>query len=169
MINFAVITVSDGVFNGKREDLSGPALETMILESGWMVNRMVVVPDEKALIQEQLREMALDPAVDMILTTGGTGFTARDVTPEATKEILDKEAAPLAQIMLMESYKINPKSVLSRGTAGSVLSRGTAGILNQKLIINLPGNPKGAVENLKVIIPLLPHALELLRGNPTSH
>ncbi len=160
MINFAVITVSDGVFNGKREDLSGPALETMILESGWMVNRMVVVPDEKALIQEQLREMALDPAVDMILTTGGTGFTARDVTPEATKEILDKEAAPLAQIMLMESYKINPKSVLSRGTAG---------ILNQKLIINLPGNPKGAVENLKVIIPLLPHALELLRGNPTSH
>lgn len=160
MINFAVITVSDGVFNGKREDLSGPALETLILESGWMVNRMVVVPDEKALIQEQLREMALDPAVDMILTTGGTGFTARDVTPEATKEILDKEAAPLAQIMLMESYKINPKSVLSRGTAG---------ILNQKLIINLPGNPKGAVENLKVIIPLLPHALELLRGNPTSH
>jgi molybdopterin adenylyltransferase len=160
MINFAVITVSDGVFNGKREDLSGPALETMILESGWMVNRMVVVPDEKALIQEQLREMALDPAVDMILTTGGTGFTARDVTPEATKEILDKEAAPLAQIMLMVSYKINPKSVLSRGTAG---------ILNQKLIINLPGSPKGAVENLKVIIPLLPHALELLRGNPTSH
>jgi molybdopterin adenylyltransferase len=160
MINFAVITVSDGVFNGKREDLSGPALETLILESGWMVNRMVVVPDEKALIQEQLREMALDPAVDMILTTGGTGFTARDVTPEATKEILDKEAAPLAQIMLMESYKINPKSVLSRGTAG---------ILNQKLIINLPGNPKGAVENLKVIIHLLPHALELLRGNPTSH
>jgi molybdopterin adenylyltransferase len=160
MINFAVITVSDGVFNGKREDLSGPALETLILESGWMVNRMVVVPDEKALIQEQLREMALDPAVDMILTTGGTGFTARDVTPEATKEILDKEAAPLAQIMLMESYKINPKSVLSRGTAG---------ILNQKLIINLPGSPKGAVENLNVIIPLLPHALELLRGNPTSH
>lgn len=160
MINFAVITVSDGVFNGKREDLSGPALETLILESGEMVNRMVVVPDEKALIQEQLREMALDPAVDMILTTGGTGFTARDVTPEATKEILDKEAAPLAQIMLMESYKINPKSVLSRGTAG---------ILNQKLIINLPGSPKGAVENLKVIIPLLPHALELLRGNPTSH
>jgi molybdopterin adenylyltransferase len=160
MINFTVITVSDGVFNGKREDLSGPALVTMILESGWMVNRMVVVPDEKALIQEQLREMALDPAVDMILTTGGTGFTARDVTPEATKEILDKEAAPLAQIMLMESYKINPKSVLSRGTAG---------IINQKLIINLPGSPKGAVENLRVILPLLPHALELLRGNPTNH
>jgi molybdopterin adenylyltransferase len=160
MIKFAVITVSDGVFNGKREDLSGPALENLILESGWIVNRKAVVPDEKALIQEQIREMALDPAVDMILTTGGTGFTARDVTPEATKEILEKEAAPLAQIMLVESYKINPKSVLSRGTAG---------ILNQKLIINLPGSPKGAVENLKVIHTLLPHALELLRGNPTSH
>ena len=82
------------------------------------------------------------------------------MTPEATKEIIEKEAAPLAQIMLLESYRQNPKSVLSRGIAG---------ILNQRLIINLPGSPKGAVENLKVIIQLLPHAVELLRGTSTGH
>jgi molybdenum cofactor synthesis domain-containing protein len=160
VINFGIITISDGVFAGKREDLSGPALKTRIAENGWMAQRMKVVPDEKAAIQEVMRSFASDSEVDIILTTGGTGFTARDVTPEATKEIIEKEAAPLAQIMLLESYKQNPKSVLSRGIAG---------ILNQRLIINLPGSPKGAVENLNVIIQLLPHAVELLRGTSTSH
>ncbi len=160
MINFGIITISDGVFAGKREDLSGPALKTRIEENGWVAQRMKVVPDEKAAIQEVMRSFGSDSEIDIILTTGGTGFTARDVTPEATKEIIEKEAAPLAQIMLLESFRQNPKSVLSRGIAG---------ILNQRLIINLPGSPKGAVENLNVIIQLLPHAVELLRGTSTGH
>ncbi len=160
MINFGIITISDGVFAGKREDLSGPALKTRIEENGWVAQRMKVVPDEKAAIQKVMRSFGSDSEIDIILTTGGTGFTARDVTPEATKEIIEKEAAPLAQIMLLESFRQNPKSVLSRGIAG---------ILNQRLIINLPGSPKGAVENLNVIIQLLPHAVELLRGTSTGH
>ncbi len=160
MIRFGIITVSDGVFNGKREDFSGPKLAELVEENGWIVEKRTVVPDEKAAIQDQMRSFAFTQEVDIILTTGGTGFTIRDVTPEATKEIIEKEAAPLAYLMLLESYKQNPKSVLSRGTAG---------ILNQKLIINLPGSPKGAVENLKVIVALLPHACDLLKGISTSH
>jgi molybdopterin adenylyltransferase len=160
MIKFGIITVSDGVSNGTREDLSGPALAKLVEENGWVVTKSTVVPDEKGAIQDQLRSFAFQQDVDVILTTGGTGFTLSDVTPEATRAIIEKEAAPLAQIMLIESYKQNPKSVLSRGIAG---------IFNQKLIINLPGSPKGAVENLKVILALLPHACELLQGNATGH
>lgn len=160
MIKFGIITVSDGVFAKKREDLSGPALEALVAEYGWNTIQKVVIPDDKTKIEETIRGFSGLPELDIILTTGGTGFTERDVTPEATKQVIEKEAVPLAQIMLIETYRINPKSVLSRGIAG---------ILNQKLIINLPGSPKGAVENLKVITPLLPHAVELLRGNSTHH
>jgi len=160
MIKFGIITVSDGVFAKKREDLSGPALEALVEENGWNTIQKVVIPDEKTKIEETIRVFSEQPELDIILTTGGTGFTERDVTPEATRQVIEKEAAPLAQIMLIETYRINPKSVLSRGIAG---------ILNQKLIINLPGNPKGAVENLKVITPLLPHAVDLLRGNSSHH
>jgi len=160
MIKFGIITVSDGVFAKKREDLSGPALEALVAEYGWNTIQKVVIPDDKTKIEETIRGFSGLPELDIILTTGGTGFTERDVTPEATKQVIEKEAVPLAQIMLFETYRTNPKSVLSRGIAG---------ILNQKLIINLPGSPKGAVENLKVITPLLPHAVELLRGNSTHH
>jgi len=160
MIGFGIITVSDGVFAGKREDLSGPALQSLVIENGWVVVRTVVIPDERKVIAETIQSFSLDLEVDIILTTGGTGFTRRDVTPEATRDVIEKEAAPLALIMLSETYRINPKSVLSRGITG---------ILNQKLVINLPGSPKGAVENLKVILSLLPHAVELLRGTSTGH
>jgi molybdopterin adenylyltransferase len=160
MIGFGIITVSDGVYAKKREDLSGPALKNIIEENGWETVQTSVIPDEEAIISETLFSYSQVPGLDIILTTGGTGFTRRDVTPEATKKVIEKEAAPLAQIMLLETYRINPKSVLSRGTAG---------ILNQKLIINLPGSPKGAVENLKVIMSLLPHAVDLLRGESTTH
>lgn len=160
MIGFGIITVSDGVYAKKREDLSGPALKNIIEENGWETVQTSVIPDEEAIISETLFSYSQVPGLDIILTTGGTGFTRRDVTPEATKKVIEKEAAPLAQIMLLETYRINPKSVLSRGTAG---------ILNQKLIINLPGSPNGAVENLKVIMSLLPHAVDLLRGESTTH
>jgi molybdopterin adenylyltransferase len=160
MIGFGIITVSDGVYANKRADLSGPALKNLIEENGWETVQTSVIPDEEAIISETLYSYSQVPGLDIILTTGGTGFTQRDVTPEATKKVIEKEAAPLAQIMLLETYRINPKSVLSRGTAG---------ILNQKLIINLPGSPKGAIENLKVIMSLLPHAVDLLRGESTTH
>jgi molybdopterin adenylyltransferase len=160
MIGFGIITVSDGVYANKRADLSGPALKNLIEENGWATVQTSVIPDEEAIISETLYSYSQVPGLDIILTTGGTGFTQRDVTPEATKKVIEKEAAPLAQIMLLETYRINPKSVLSRGTAG---------ILNQKLIINLPGSPKGAIENLKVIMSLLPHAVDLLRGESTTH
>jgi molybdopterin adenylyltransferase len=160
MIGFGIITVSDGVFAGKREDLSSPALQSLVIENGWVVVRTVVIPDERKVIAETIQSFSLDLEVDIIITTGGTGFTRRDVTPEATRDVIEKEAAPLALIMLSETYRINPKSVLSRGITG---------ILNQKLVINLPGSPKGAVENLKVILSLLPHAVELLRGTSTGH
>jgi molybdopterin adenylyltransferase len=160
MIGFGIITVSDGVFAGKREDISGPALQSLVIENGWFVVRTVVVPDERKVIAETIQSFSLDLEVEIILTTGGTGFTRRDVTPEATRDVIEKEAAPLALIMLSETYRINPKSVLSRGITG---------ILNQKLVINLPGSPKGAVENLRVILSLLPHAVELLKGTSTGH
>jgi molybdenum cofactor synthesis domain-containing protein len=160
MIGFGIITVSDGVYAKKREDLSGPALKNLLEENGWETVQTSVIPDEEAIISETLFSYSQVPGLDIILTTGGTGFTKRDVTPEATKKVIEKEAISLAQIMLLETYRINPKSVLSRGTAG---------ILNQKLIINLPGSPKGAVENLKVIMSLLPHAVDLLRGESTTH
>jgi molybdopterin adenylyltransferase len=160
MIGFGIITVSDGVYANKRADLSGPALKNLIEENGWETVQTSVIPDEEAIISETLYSYSQVPGLDIILTTGGTGFTQRDVTPEATKKVIEKEAAPLAQIMLLETYRINPKSVLSRGTAG---------ILNKKLIINLPGSPKGAIENLKVIMSLLPHAVDLLRGESTTH
>jgi molybdenum cofactor synthesis domain-containing protein len=160
MIKFGIITVSDGVFAGQREDLSGPALGTLVTSQGWIAQKTIVVPDEKDYIQKAIKDFAFDSEIDVILTTGGTGFTLRDVTPEATKEIIEKEAAPIANIMLIESFRQNPKSVLSRGTVG---------ILNQRLIMNLPGSPKGAVENLGVILHILPHAVELLQGMSTSH
>jgi molybdenum cofactor synthesis domain-containing protein len=160
MIKFGIITVSDGVFAGQREDLSGPALGTLVTSQGWIAQKTIVVPDEKDSIQKAIKDFAFDSEIDVILTTGGTGFTLRDVTPEATKEIIEKEAAPIANIMLIESFRQNPKSVLSRGTVG---------ILNQRLIMNLPGSPKGAVENLGVILHILPHAVELLQGMSTSH
>jgi molybdopterin adenylyltransferase len=160
MLGFGIITVSDGVFAGKREDLSGPALNTLVIENGWKVSKNMVVPDEKGMIADTIRSFSQEPEIDIILTTGGTGFTKRDNTPEATRDVIEKEAAPLGMVMLLESYKINPKSVLSRGITG---------ILNQKLVINLPGSPKGAIENLTVILPLLPHSVQLLRGDATNH
>jgi molybdopterin adenylyltransferase len=160
MIGFGIITVSDGVFAGKREDLSGPALNTLVIENGWKVSKNMVVPDEKGMIADTIRSFSQEPEIDIILTTGGTGFTKRDNTPEATRDVIEKEASPLGMVMLLESYKINPKSVLSRGITG---------ILNQKLVINLPGSPKGAIENLTIILPLLPHSVQLLRGDATNH
>ncbi|MEK6222600.1 MAG: MogA/MoaB family molybdenum cofactor biosynthesis protein [Chloroflexota bacterium] len=153
MLRFGILTVSDRSASGEREDLSGPALEKIIVENGWVVNVRAIVPDDKQKIRDRLIEWAGGSGVDIILTTGGTGFAPRDITPEATSEVVDRPAPGLAEAMRSASIKITPNAMLSRAMAG---------IRGKTLIINLPGSPKGAVENLEIILPTLPHAVALL-------
>jgi molybdopterin adenylyltransferase len=158
-INFGILIVSDRSSRSERPDLSGPAIAEIITLGGWVVNRMAIVPDEMEEIRALLSDWADGGEVDIILTTGGTGFARRDVTPEATNLVVDRQAPGLAEAMRQESRKITPHAMLSRSIAG---------IRGKVLIINLPGSPKAAIENLQVVLPVLPHAVELLRENPEA-
>lgn len=158
-IRFGILTVSDRSSRGEREDASGPALARLVESQGWSVTRQSLISDEEAAIRDLLISWADSDQMDVILTTGGTGFAPRDVTPEATRAVLDREAPGLAEAMRAMSLKITPHAMLSRVVAG---------IRRRTLIINLPGSPKGAVENLQVVIPVLPHAIQLLREDPSS-
>lgn len=153
-----VLTISDSSFLKMRKDLSGPAVATRLQESGWTVLGVEVLPDEQAEIAKRLRELCAQ-SVGAIFTTGGTGVAARDVTPEATRDVIEKELPGFGERMRLEGRK---------ATRLSDLSRATAGTCGQCLIVNLPGSPKGAVESLDAIVELVPHVLDLLRGN-TSH
>jgi len=159
MIRAAILTVSDRSSRGERPDTSGPALAEVVRQAGWQLVDTAIVPDEVPTISQQLAGWADSGRVDLILTTGGTGFAPRDVTPEATLAVVDWLTPGLAEAMRAESFKITPHAMLSRSVAG---------IRKRTLIINLPGSPKGAVENLGVILPILPHAIELLQESPTS-
>lgn len=158
-IRFAILTVSDRSWRGERLDLSGPALEKIILNMGWEISEKAVLPDQMDLIQEKLIEWSDVSRVDIIITTGGTGFSPRDVTPEATLAVIDRSAMGLAEAMRFESLKITPHAMLSRAVSG---------IRGNTLIINLPGSPKAAVENLQTVIPVLPHAVQLLQNDPSA-
>jgi molybdenum cofactor synthesis domain-containing protein len=159
IITCGVITVSDRSAAGIREDRSGPALVERIHTEGGKAEMLGVVPDEEAAIQKVLRQASDTGEYDLILTTGGTGFAPRDVTPEATREIIDREAPGMAEIIRAQSYQITPHAMLSRGIAG---------IRKRTLIINLPGSPKAALESLDFVLPVLPHAVKLLREAPDA-
>jgi molybdopterin adenylyltransferase len=158
-IRAAILTVSDRSARGERADASGPALEALVRDQGWDVVKTGLVADDQAAIQKLLAEWADQGDVDLLLTTGGTGFAPRDVTPEATLAVIDRQAPGLAEAMRQESLKV---------TAHAMLSRAVAGIRGQTLIINLPGSPKAAVENMNVILPALPHAVALLQSSPSA-
>lgn len=158
-LKIAILTISDRSAAGQRQDTAGPKLQAVVEEQGWQVAKTGIVPDEKQVIQDKLTEFADGGGVDVILTTGGTGFAQRDVTPEATQAIIDRPAPGLAETMRAESLKITPHAMLSRAVAGI---RGTT------LIVNLPGSPKGAVENLQFILAVLPHAVKLLQDDPEA-
>jgi molybdenum cofactor synthesis domain-containing protein len=156
-VRAAVLTVSDRSARGEREDTSGPALRERLEANGWSVVHRGVVPDEPDLIREKLIEWADSGEVDLILTTGGTGFAPRDRTPEATLAVLDRQAPGLAEAI---------RAAGLAATAHAMLSRGVAGIRASTLIVNLAGSPRAAREGLEVILPALPHAIALMGGVP---
>lgn len=159
VLRVGILTVSDRSSAGLRPDASGPALEGLIATRGWKVVRRLTVPDEVSAIKKALINWAGSGDLDVILTTGGTGFSPRDVTPEATLEAIERAAPGLAEAMRQASLRV---------TQHAMLSRGVAGIRGRTLIVNLPGSPKAAAENLDVIIGVLPHAVQLLREDPRS-
>jgi molybdopterin adenylyltransferase len=159
MINAAVLTISDSVTGGTRTDRSGPAVRERLEQLGWSVSVMEALPDEAPEIGARLATLADGGQVSAIFTTGGTGVALRDVTPEATRSVIDREIPGLAELMRAHGRQSTPLAVLSRAVAGT---RGRV------LIVNLPGSPKGAVESLDAIVELVPHVLELLRGQ-TEH
>lgn len=158
-LRFAVLTVSDRSSRGERPDESGPALVKVIQGQGWEVTRQAILPDDLSVLRETLGAWADRGDADVILTTGGTGFAPRDVTPEATREVIAREAQGLAEAMRAASLSKSPHAMLSRAIAG---------IRGKVLIINLPGSPKAAVENLQVVLPALEHAVQLLSEDPNA-
>jgi molybdopterin adenylyltransferase len=159
MTNAAVLTISDSVSAGSRADRSGPAVRERLEQLGWSVSVMEVIADDVAEIGARLATLADGGQISAIFTTGGTGVAPRDVTPEATRAVLDREIPGLGELMRARGC---------RNTLLAALSRSVAGARGRVLIVNLPGSPKGAVESLDAIVELVPHVLELLRGR-TEH
>jgi molybdenum cofactor synthesis domain-containing protein len=154
-IKAVVLTISDSASRGEREDLSGPAVVTELQKLKAVIVATEIIADDRALIAERLRHYADTASANLIVTTGGTGFAMRDITPEATQDVMDRAVPGLAELMRLESLKITPLAALSRSVCG---------ISKQTLIVNLPGSVRGAKENFSAIARLLPHAIDLLTG-----
>ncbi|HEY75534.1 MAG TPA: MogA/MoaB family molybdenum cofactor biosynthesis protein [Thermoflexia bacterium] len=159
-IRAGVVTISDKGYAGEREDVSGAMMADLLAKMGIEVVRRTIVPDEPQQIQEVLVEWADREDLDLVLTTGGTGLTPRDRTPEATRAVIDREVPGLAEVLRFEGYRQTPMAVISRGVAG---------LRGQTLIINLPGSPKAVRDGLRILAPILPHAVQMARGIDTEH
>ncbi|SDL95217.1 MogA/MoaB family molybdenum cofactor biosynthesis protein [Halarsenatibacter silvermanii] len=155
-----IITVSDKGAAGDRDDQSGPIIKKTVEEAGGEIIESIIIPDEKEQITSVLREMSDNPEIELIFTSGGTGFSPRDITPEATLEVIDREVPGLPEKMRDDTSKY---------TEMSYLSRARSGIRNQTLIINLPGSPEAVEQCLESIMNLIPHGLEILLGQVTEH
>ncbi len=155
-----VMTISDKGAAGQREDLSGPLLVKLLQDIGAEAVVRTIVPDEPEQIREMLVEYVDEEAVDVVVTTGGTGLTPRDQTPEATLAVIDREVPGLAEVLRFEGYQKTPLAVISRGVAG---------IRGRTLIVNLPGSPRAVQEGMETLAPILPHAIRMVRGEDTEH
>ena len=155
MIKVGILTISDKGSKGEREDLSGKVIEEVVKKINGEVKYYQIIPDEKDIIKEELIKTVDKLHLDLILTTGGTGLAKRDVTPDATLEVIEKEVSGISEIIRSESFKKTNRAILSRGVAG---------IRKESLIINLPGSPKGVRESLEIILEALPHGIEILKG-----
>ncbi len=159
MIKVGILTISDKGSRGEREDLSGKVIEEVVKKINGEVKYYQIIPDEKDIIQEELIRAVDNLHLDLILTTGGTGLGKRDVTPDATLAIIEKEVPGISEIIRSESFKKTNRAILSRGVAG---------IRKESLIINLPGSPKGVRESLEIILDAVPHGIEILKGQVTE-
>ena len=159
MYHAAVLTVSDRSFRGERPDAGGPLVAELLKDGGYEVTVTAIVPDEQAQIEEKLRQIADSGEVQLLVTTGGTGFAPRDVTPEATLAVCDRLTPGIPEAMRYASMQVTNRAMLSRAQAG--IRKGT-------LIINLPGSPKAARENLEAVLPAIGHGLEMLSGRPAD-
>jgi molybdenum cofactor synthesis domain-containing protein len=159
MIKTAIVTISDKGSRGEREDGTGPAIRREIEEKGYEIEYYNMIPDEIKDIENELVYLCDILKVELVLTNGGTGFSERDVTPEATRNVIQKYVPGIGETMRMRSLEITPKAMLSRAIAG---------IRGNTLIINLPGSPKAAVENLQYVLLALPHGIEILTGKTSE-
>ncbi len=155
MIKVGILTISDKGSRGEREDLSGKVIEEVVKKINGEVKYYQIIPDEKDIIQKELIKAVDKLHLDLILTTGGTGLAKRDVTPDATLEVIEKEVSGISEIIRSESFKKTNRAILSRGVAG---------VRKESLIINLPGSPKGVRESLEIVLEALPHGIEILKG-----
>ena len=158
MKRVAIITSSDTGYRGEREDLSGPAIREIVEKNGYEVVSMDILPDDRQMLSERMKEIADSNAAELILTTGGTGFSPRDIMPEATEDIVDRRVPGIPEAMRAYSMTITKRAMLSRATAG---------IRKKTLIINLPGSPKAVKESLEYIIDALGHGIEIMTGECT--
>jgi len=158
-LRFGILTLSDRSARGERPDVSGPALADAVKTRGWQVIQTNILPDELGILRAELSEWADSGAFDVILTTGGTGFSPRDITPEATRLVVERLTPGLDEAMRAASLRVTPHAMLSRAISG---------IRGKTLIINLPGSPKAALENFAAVAPVLEHAIRLLIDHPDA-